>query len=70
MIKMRKKLLEYIIKETKNKDLISTTIELTLEECDFLYDHKISIIKTRVKYTFEPTNYTELIDIFTFHREN
>lgn len=67
---MRKKVLDYIIKETKNKDLISTTIEPTLEECDFLYDHKISTIKTRVKYTFEPISYTELVDIFNFHREN
>ena len=67
---MRKKLLEYIIKETKNKDLFSTIIEPTLEECDFLYDHKISIIKIREKYTFEPINYTELVDVFKFHREN
>lgn len=67
---MRKKFLEYIIKETKNKDLFSTVIEPTLEECDFLYDHKIFTTKTRVKYTFEPIDYIELVDIFKFHREN
>ena len=66
---MRKKLLEYIIKETKNKRLISTIINPTLEECNFLYKRKISIVKSRTKFIFEQTNYIELLDTFEFFRE-
>lgn len=66
---MRKKLLDYIIKESKNKKLVSTIIEPTLEECNFLYKRKISVVKTRNKFIYEPTNYIELIDTFEFFRE-
>ncbi len=66
---MRMKLLDYIIKESKNKKLVSTIINPTLEECDFLYKHKISVLKTRTKFIFSPTNYVELYDTFEFFRE-
>lgn len=66
---MRKKLLEYIIKESRNKRLISTIINPTLEECNYLYKNKISVVKTRNKFIYEPTNYIELIDTFEFCRE-
>lgn len=66
---MRKKILQYIIKETRNKKLVSTLLEPTLEECNYLYKHKISVVKSRTKFIYEPTNYIELIDTFEFCRE-
>lgn len=66
---MRKKLLDYIIKESKNKKLVSTIINPTLEECNFLYKRKIYVVKSRTKFIFEQTNYIELIDTFEFFRE-
>lgn len=67
---MRRKLLEYIIKETRRqKKVISTIIEPTIEECSFLHKHKISVIKSRTKFIHELTNTTELIDTFEFCRE-
>lgn len=66
---MRKKLLEYIIKESRTKRLISTIINPTLEECNYLYKNKISVVKTRNKFIYEPTNYIELINTFEFCRE-
>lgn len=66
---MRKKFINYIIKETNYRD-VNTILEPTLEECYFLYDKKISTIKTQTKFTFDPVNYIEIFDIFEFHREN
>ena len=67
---MRKKMLEYIIKEIrKQKKVISIIIYSTIEECNFLYKHKISVIKSRTKFIYELINIIELIDIFEFCRE-
>lgn len=67
---MRKKLMNYIIKETKNKKLFSTVIEPTLEECYFLYNsNNIFVTRARSKVIYPITNNVSLIDTINFCKE-
>lgn len=63
---MRKKLLSYIIKETKKRDIFSTVIEPTLEECYILYKNNISTKNNRIKVIYPITNQVVLIDTIEF----
>lgn len=67
---MRKKLLNYIIKKTKNQIISSTIIVPTLEECYLLYDtNHICTTKGNINAVYPITNKTVLFDSFVFSKE-
>lgn len=66
---MRKKILYYIINETKKRRLILTSFVPTLEECDFLHKNKVSVIRSKRCFIYRPINYILLLDTSEFYRE-
>lgn len=66
---MRKKLLKYIINETKKREIFSTVIEPTIEECYYLYNNNIATSKNRSKIVYPITNKVSLIDTINFSKE-
>lgn len=66
---MRKKLLNYIIRETKKKQVFSSIIEPTLEECYFLQKKGISVIKTKMLTIYPGLDKIEIFDVFNFFCE-
>lgn len=67
---MRKKMLGFIVKETKYRKINSTTIDPTLEESYYLYNkHNISSTKVRTKFIYPITNQVVFLDTIDFCRE-
>lgn len=63
---MRKKLLSYIIRETKKRKIFDFYVEPTLEECYVLKKNGINVIKSRTFLVNTLCDEVEIIDTFIY----
>ena len=67
---MKKKFLKYICEEVKKGSVVFSVIEPTLEECDYLCNNGISVIKGEGKTLYLMDNQIVFLDTIIFTEEN